>query len=602
MAAPRVITTTAVFIGVGLLLLCGCARPPSLTVTPTDAPLFAATAVPSRTTLFLPTDQSLPPSIELADEPLTYTLNVTDPGPPATDLAIQAPGSVQVIPGETTVYTLTVRNQGPAPTTGIVLTDVFPPGVIPLWIQPTQPVCRRQERTVSCEAGDFRESDTITVALDLFVGGAENLVTGTQLAGVSWDLSRPACTIDRSASSPHVTCRLASLQSGDDAHVRVGIGVDARTPLLRSQSLVHTVTVVANEADPDRSNNRATFTMTVGPSTLLGTGEAGPAPSKVEGAVTSTSIPTTATDLVLQADGPISVIAGQPFTYAFTITNRGALDATGVYFEDTIPPAAVLHAYAPGLPHCEQRDDTLTCTLRDLDSGEAITFTVVITGHAGQPMKMELDPLMPGWPICTVLKERSHLHIVNCELGVLRPGQATHVQLALIAGGVLERVMTNTVSVRANEAELNTLDNTNTTTITVRVRADLLVRSVVSGPAVAGKTLSYTLTAVNLGPSNADVILTDTLPMGTRLISATSSRGDDCRVEREEPTTDTIICNLGRLNGGETVTVTMIVAVDESLTLVEEILHSARVVAEQADPNPDNNELTQTIPVSGTKD
>jgi uncharacterized repeat protein (TIGR01451 family) len=213
-------------------------------------------------------------------------------------------------------------------------------------------------------------------------------------------------------------------------------------------------------------------------------------------------------------------------------------------------------------------------------------------------MEMHLDPLMPGWPMCTVLKERTHLHIVKCELGVLRPDQATHVQLGLIARGVQERAMVNTASVSANEVEWNTLDNGITTTTAVQVRADLSLWSSVSGPAVAGKTLSYTLAAVNLGPSDADVILTDTLPMGTRLISATSSRGDDCRAEPEEPTTDTIICKLGRLSSGETVTVTIAVVVDESLTLVEEIFHSARVVAEQADPNPGNNELTQIIPLT----
>jgi uncharacterized repeat protein (TIGR01451 family) len=366
--------------------------------------------------------------------------------------------------------------------------------------------------------------------------------------------------------------------------------VDAGT----TGALVHTASVAANEADTDRSNNRATSTMIVGAK--------GPVLSEAEGPVLSEPVagipaPTT-TDLVLQADGPASVIAGQPFTYAFTITNRGALDATGVSFENVLPPATILNAYAPGLPLCQQRDDTLTCTLRDPDSGETVTFTLVISGHAGQPMIMEPDPLMPGWPICTVLKERTYLYIVNCELGVLRPGQATHVQLGLIARGVQERTMVNAASVSANEAERNPLDNTDAMTIAVRVRADLLVRSTVSGPAVAGKTLSYTLSAVNLGPSDADVTLTDRLPMGTRLISATSGRGDDCRAEREEPTTDTIICNLGRLNGGEIATVTVVVELDESLALVEEISHSTRVVTAQADPDPSNNEMTQIMPIS----
>jgi len=544
---------------------------------------------------------SPPPSIEPAGEPLTYTPTVTDPGPYDADLAIQIPGPVQVVPGETTIYTLTIRNRGPAPATSILLTDVLPQGVIPVWTQSAQPLCGRQERYVSCDVGNLRSSDAVTITLDLSVGGTETLITGTQLAGVTLDLSVPTCAIDQDSTPPHVTCRLANLQAGADAQMHIGVSVDAWI----TGTLVHTATVVANEADANRSNNRATFTMTVGPSTeftvseveLLRTGAAGP--------VTVTAIPTT-TDLVVQADGPSSVIAGQPFTYTFTITNRGALDATGVSFEDVLPLATTLDAYAPGLPLCEQRDETLTCYLRDLDSGKTITFTLLITGHAGQPMKMEPDALMPGWPICSVLHERTWLHIVNCELGVLKPGQAAHVQLDLTARGVQERMMVNTASVSANEAELNPLDNTNTTTITVQTRADLSVWSAISGPAVAGKMLSYTLTVANIGPSDAaGVVLADTLPLGTGLVSAVPSQGDDCRMERDDTSTDIVLCSLGRLNASETATVTIVVAVDESLTppLAEEIIHSARVVAEQADPNPSNNELTEYIPVSaGVKD
>jgi uncharacterized repeat protein (TIGR01451 family) len=571
----KIKTAIAVVISGGLILLCTCAKQEHPTVTPTGAPLSARTAVPTPTTPPVPTyapSPSLPPSIE--------------PGlPSAADLAIRVLEPVQVVPGETTIYTLTIRNHGPAPATSIVLTDDLPTGVIPVWTQPARPLCGRQERYVSCNVGDLRDGDTATVTLDLSAGGTETLVTGTQLAGVTFDLPVPTCAIGQDSTPPHITCRLSNLQPGADAQVRFGVDADAWI----TGTLAHTATVAANEVDPNRSNNRVTFTLSRAQSREMTVG-----PSAV------TAIPTT-TDLVVQADGPSSVVAGQPFTYTFTITNRGALDATGVSLEDILPLATTLNAYAPGLPLCEQRDETLTCYLRDPDSGETITFTLVITGHAGQPMIMEPDALMPGWPLCTVLHERTFLHIVNCELGVLKRGQATHVQLVLTPEGVQERMIVNTASVSANEAELDPLDNTNTTTITVQVRADLLVRSAISGPAVAGETLNYTLTVANIGPSDATgVVLADMLPLGTRLVSAVPSQGDDCQIERVDTLTGTVICNLGRLSGGKTATVTIVVAVDESLVppLAEEIFHSARVVAEQADPNPSNNELTESIPVS----
>jgi uncharacterized repeat protein (TIGR01451 family) len=505
---------------------------------------------------------------------------------PSTDLAIQGPGLVQAVHGETIVYTLTMRNNGPAPATGIVLTDVLPPGLIPLWTQPAYPECGRQGRSVSCDAGDLREGDALTMTLDLSVGGAGTAATGGQLAGVTWSPSQPLCAIDRGSTASIVTCRLARLQPGAGMNVRLGVGVDRAT----TGALVHDVSVVANEADVERSNNHATVTLTLGAED--------PVPSESPRGIAALA----SADLVVHADGPVSVIAGEPFTYTYAITNRGALDATGVRFENVVPPATILDAYAPALPRCRQRDDALLCSLRDPDSGATITFTMVITGHAGQPMELGLDPLMPGWPVCTVLKEKPWLHIVTCELGTLRPGQATHVQLTFIATGVNERMMTNTASVGTNDADANPSDNLKTATIAVQVRADVSLWSSMPAPVVGGETLSYTLAAGNLGPSDADVVLTDTLPVGVRFVSAASSRGDDCRAERDQDTGGTLVCKLGRLSGGETATVRVLVEVDESLTMPGEILHSTGVVAKQADPNPDNNQLTQVIPVTPEAD
>jgi len=117
------------------------------TAVPTDAPP-AKNAIPTRVL----TDAPLPSlsfSLKRADTPLTYSPTVVDHGPSnatswivtdtlpsAADLAIELSEPIQVVPGETTVYTLTIRNQGPAPASGIVLTNVLSKGVMPVWSQP----------------------------------------------------------------------------------------------------------------------------------------------------------------------------------------------------------------------------------------------------------------------------------------------------------------------------------------------------------------------------------------------------------------------------------------------------------------------------------
>jgi uncharacterized repeat protein (TIGR01451 family) len=353
--------------------------------------------------------------------------------------------------GEAGAYTLTVRNLGPDPATGIVLTDVLPSGVTPLWTEPAQPVCGRQGREIGCDLGDLQAGDAVTVTLDLSASGGEDLITGTQLAGVDLALPVPACAIDQDSGAPRVTCRLDRLQPGAEAQLRVGVEVGPGT----SEPLVHTATVAGNEADPNRANNQDTASITVGLARPIETPD----------------IPAIS-DLVVQAEGPTSVIAGQPFTYTYTITNRGTVAATGVWFEDAVPSDMNLVAYAPGLPLCEQQSDALTCHLRDPDRGEAVTFTLVIAGHGEQPVQMGLAPLLPGWPICWVLKERTWLHIVQCEIGELGPSQTTHVELVLVAIGVQERTSVNTASVQANEEDPNPLDNTSTITITIQAGAE----------------------------------------------------------------------------------------------------------------------------------
>jgi uncharacterized repeat protein (TIGR01451 family) len=254
----------------------------------------------------------------------------------------------------------------------------------------------------------------------LSMGIVSTGVLSSGVAPLRIEGSRPVCGLN----GRDVNCNLGDLQAGDAATVTLDLSArGAGTP----------------------------STGTVGPS---------------EAATTPTR-----TDLVIQAGGPTSVLAGQPVTYTYTISNRGASEATGVYFQDVIPSDMNLVGYAPGRPDCIQGGDTLTCTLRDPGGGEAITFALVITGYGEQPMIVSLDPLLPGWPICTVLKERTWLHVVQCELGDLKPGQATRVQLVLTAIGVVERTTANTAAVRADETDLNPTDNIITTTIAVQTGA-----------------------------------------------------------------------------------------------------------------------------------
>ena len=176
-------------------------------------------------------------------------------------------------------------------------------------------------------------------------------------------------------------------------------------------------------------------------------------------------------DLRVTKTGPPTVALGQNITYTITVTNSGPLDATGVTLTDTLPIGVNLVSVSPsqgsfgGAP-------TITCNLGTIPSGGSATITVVVT------------PMAPGSLVNTVEVDgnqpdpdprRQHLHIPDARHSHGRP--VDHQV------GVAE-------SVRVND------------------------------------TLTYTITVRNNGPSPAtDVVLTETVPPGISLVSATLSQG-----------------------------------------------------------------------------
>src|SRR5207245_10552812 len=101
-----------------------------------------------------------------------------------------------------------------------------------------------------------------------------------------------------------------------------------------------------------------------------------------------------------------------------------------------------------------------------------------------------------------------------------------HVNSATPGGTVI----TNSATAATTTAETSTANNsaTATTTVaTVTLTADLVVTKNANPSAVApGGQITYTITTLNNGPGAASgVSITDPLPAGTTLVSATSSQG-----------------------------------------------------------------------------
>ncbi|HXF03843.1 MAG TPA: choice-of-anchor D domain-containing protein [Blastocatellia bacterium] len=149
--------------------------------------------------------------------------------------------------------------------------------------------------------------------------------------------------------------------------------------------------------------------------------------------------------LVTKTGTPDPVVVGNELSYAITVRNNGPQDATGVVATDTLPDAVTFGSVRTTQGTCTAEPPRIVCSVGTLANGSAATITLTV-----------------------------------------RPSR--------------EETLTNTVSVRANEADPASANNSATATTRVLApRIEVNPATVDFGPVVVGQKTQKSITVRNTG-------------------------------------------------------------------------------------------------------
>ncbi len=256
-----------------------------------------------------------------------------------------------------------------------------------------------------------------------------------------------------------------------------------------------------------------------------------------ESAKEDTTVTTRADLSIAISDSVDPVIAGTPLAYAVTVANAGPSHARYVEVTQT-PPPGVTFVSTSGC--AEDPAGVPVCTLDTIAAGASKTYTVQFTVDSST------------------------------------------------TGGI-----TGQVSVSSQTTEAEPGDESAAEPTQVEAQADLTLQRPESMASVtAGMALSYSRVITNRGPSDArDVVIDDTLPLGTRL--------DWTKGCAEDPQ-GTPTCTLGTIRAGDSKTITLGLTVDPATT--EQLTDQASVRSQTEDPSPGDETATEDTVVEALAD
>jgi uncharacterized repeat protein (TIGR01451 family) len=485
----------------------------------------------------------------------------------SADIALTKTGEPTLVyAGESLTYTLTVVNSGPSTASGVVLTDTLPGNITFVSANTTQGFCADPDLgDVVCTLEDIISDQTVTVTIVVTVMVIDEYNNYAQVSTTTRDPNTEN-NFDTHFTSLEDLSDLSLTKTGEPDYVYAGEPLaytlvvtnngpyDASDVILTdtlplnaafssfsatqgacenlvSGDVVCELGIIPNDSTVDVTLwVTATLGGTLDNTAVVNSGTFDPYPDNNTAAESTIVIPTA--DLSVSKDenqDPAYYL--HPFSYTVTVTNNGPDTATNVEISDDLPDSVMFGtATLPG-GSCIGTS-SITCTLAELVSGASVDVTIFVTPTAN---------------------------------------------------GIIE----NDAWASSDLVDLHPANNSDSETTTIVPEADLAVSKFGDpGILMAGENLTYTITAVNNGPSIAtEVTVIDSLPTGLDIVSIDPSQGS-CTENGD------VTCDLGDLLPDDAVTITIVtVAAGDGV-----ITNSVSISSEVTDLIPgDNTDQVETI-------
>ena len=524
------------------------------------------------------------------DDPTPNEATATTPTRTEADVSISKDAVDTVaVAGTEMTWALEVTNAGPSVARNVVVTDTLAPGLTGVSATPAE--CTTSAASFSCVFAVVEVGETIGITLVTAVA-ADQTEPVTNTATVTSDTPDTDDSNNQSAV----------------VEVPVGLVADlvidktsAPNPVIPGQPITYTLVVTNN-----------------GPSTVTG--------ARVSDTPPAEAVEPVATCAVDPAEGActestifpeISFLVDLAPGASATITIDALVDPAAVAgFLNTATVTAPAGVTDP-IPENNINDDgndaspvvltdlslTKVSTPNPAVAGEPITYTMVVTNGgpstaAGATIADDIPAsVLNPTAVCDVAAQDGACSLSlagNTLVGqyTLNPGASLTVTVEGVIDAGQTSTITNsaTVSPGPGATDPDDTDNTATDVSSPQVSADVFVTKVADqAAAVAGETMSWTVSVGNNGPSTATgVSVTESVPAGVTLVG----EPDNC--------TDGV-CTVGNLAVGESVDLVFETLIDAGLTTP--VVNQASVTSTSPDPDPTNdNVATDPLPIDSVTD